>query len=235
MSNPILDSSALPTHSEVAGIPLLPAPEPSRLERRAARASELEYANGGDPNWAAKINKKPRKPRAPKPPKDSKIFKAAKVYLALRAQGMKTPDIAEQLGLDKDTLRQYVYHANKRGWFNIESFADPEDKLEIVLKSKAVRNINTILDETITSEDNGEKILTSRAYEASLEIAKGTGLLKQHQVMKGDTSTPNVFALKVEVINNPMPNGQMQQATPGTFGGTPRYDAPIIDVERSDE
>ena len=50
--------------------------------------------------------------------------------------------------------------------------------------------------------------LAAMAGDAAFEIAKGTGLLKQHQVMKGDTSTPNVFALKVEIIN-PMPTGQV--------------------------
>jgi hypothetical protein len=228
-------STALPTKGDIEGT-LLPSTVPTRVELRSARASELEEVAKLDPDTNTKIVKatyprKARRKRTPKPPKDSRIYKAAVAYVALKAQGLKGPQIAEELGLEVTTLRQYVHIANKKGWLNIDSFADPEDKLEIVLAGKAVRNINTVLDETMVDEDSGVALVSGRASDMALEVAKGLGYLKQHQVTKGTTETQVGVALKVEVMMpiNPQ-TGQPSsiQVRPGSVGGKPYFDAEVI-------
>lgn len=192
---------------------LLPSSEPSAVHQPAALT-------------APKV-RKPR-PKRVKAPKDSKIYKAVLAYIALKAQGLKGPDIAEQLGLEASTMKQYVYYANKKGWLNIETFADPEDRVDIVLKSKAVQNINVLLGETVTGED-GETRLSPRAGEVTLEVAKGTGLLKNHQVVKSDSTSQSSMTLRVQV-ETPVVGGQplVQQVRPGSIGGMPVYDAEIL-------
>jgi predicted transcriptional regulator len=157
-------------------------------------------------------------------PKDSKVYKVVLVYLALKAQGVKLAEIAEIVGHPKATVSTYVKRAHKRGWINLESFDDPEDQLEVVLKSKAVRNINRVLDET--DVESGQP--TVRAGEAAMEVAKGTGLLKQHQVTKADADTNVGIALRVHVD---MPaNTSTQAIRIGSLGGTPAVDAEIIEA-----
>ncbi len=154
------------------------------------------------------------------------MYKAVLAIIALRAQGIKSSQaIGEQLGLTRDTVNTYMYQAHKKGWINGDTFADPEDTLEYVLKHKVVKNLNTVLDET--AEDGS---LSGRAVEVSLEVAKGTGLLKQHQVVKGEGGAPVNFALKVQVDMPPV----LQQpcARSGSIGGQPYFaEAEVIEVK----
>lgn len=159
-----------------------------------------------------------------RPPKDSKVRKAVLAYIALKAQGFQLAEIAERLGLAKTTVQTYVKRAHAAGWINIHNFDDPEDKLEVVLKSKAVTNLNSLLSET---DDDGR--LSARAGNVSLEVAKGTGLLKQHQVVKNDGAQMSGFALKVTVEMPPA--GNVPIVTPGSIGGTPAFNAEIIEGE----
>lgn len=209
------DRSALPTQS-VRAESLLSAPDSGAV---AVRPSTRPLV--------------PRKRTSRKAPKDSKIYKAVMAYIALRAQGMKTPEIAEQLGLAPHSVRQYIYYANQRGWLNINSLAQPEDKVDIVLASKAVRNISNVLDETVSEnpeDPEAKRVLTNRAVDMSLEVAKGVGLLKQHQIVKSDGGAPNVFALKVEVIN-PGVGQPVVTLREGSFGGVPAFDAEVVEGE----
>jgi len=71
--------------------------------------------------------------------------------------------------------------------------------------------------------------MTTRAVDVSLEVMKGVGLLKTHQVVKNDGAGANVFALKVEVVNPSTPQDSTISLRQGSFGGAPAYDAEIIE------
>jgi predicted transcriptional regulator len=178
------------------------------------------------------INKraKRRKRCTAKLPSQSRVYKIALATIALKAQGLSYEDIAEQLGTTKNVVITYLKRANSRGWLNIDSFDDPVDKLEIVLKDKVVKNLNKVLDET-NEEAAAPTALSHRAVDASLEIAKGTGLLKQHQVVKSDQVASLGVALKVQVEMAP---GQTVTQIPAdrqhAIGGRPAIDAEIIEA-----
>lgn len=162
----------------------------------------------------AKHAAKMRKRRAV-PPKDSKVRRTVFAALALKAQGIKNKEVAESLGITVNTLKTYMYRAHKAGWLHIEQFEDPDDKLEIVLKSKTIRNLNTFLDKV-------DKDIT-------LETAKGLGLFKQHQSIKNDAVAPIGIALSVNVE---MPaSGAVPVARVGSIGGQPYFDAEVVDEE----
>jgi len=208
---------ALPTQS-VSAESLLSAPGTGIVVSRPV---------GGPPHSTKPIVPNGRK-RKPKAPKESKVYKAVLAYVALKAQGLKGPEIAEYLGLTPQTLRTYVCQANKRGLLGEQDLTLPEDRLDVILSSKAVRNIEEVLDERVEDGD-GIRRLTMRASDISLEVMRGTGLLKQHQISKSEGGTNNVFALKVEVVNA---GGQSPiSLRAGTFGGSPAFDAEIIESE----
>jgi DNA-binding CsgD family transcriptional regulator len=163
--------------------------------------------------------KKERKRRALlRAPKDSKVRKTVFAAVALKAQGLKNKDVAEQLGITTNTLKVYMYRAHKNGWFNIDSFEDPDDKLEIVLKSKTIRNLDMYLD-------NADK-------EVTLETAKGLGIFKQHQMIKNDTVAPIGIALSVSVEMPPAAvGGAIPEARVGSIGGAPYFDAEVVESE----
>lgn len=149
-----------------------------------------------------------------RPPKDSKVYKVVQAVIALRAQGVKAKEISETLGYSEDTLRQYVSRANKKGWINISSFQDVDDQLEYVLKHKVVKNINEFLNR----EDK----------DVTLEAAKGLGLFKTHQVVKGETASLVGVALSVNVTMPPEARANSKVSIrPGTIGGSNAVDVPI--------
>ena len=149
-----------------------------------------------------------------RPPKDSKVYKVVQAVIALRAQGVKAKEISETLGYSEDTLRQYISRANKKGWINISSFQDVDDQLEYVLKHKVVKNINQFLND--------------QDKDVTLEAAKGLGLFKTHQVVKGDTTNAIGVALSVSV-QMPPDAKQNSKVTvrPGTIDGAFALDVPI--------
>lgn len=160
--------------------------------------------------------------RRPKAPKDSRTYKTVMATIALKAQGLKYAEIAEQLELSVNTIKTYLFRAEQKGWLNLDSFSDPEDKLDVVLRSKAVRNINALLD---GDEDfKGDK-------ETTLEVAKGLGMLKQHQVVKSDQQTTVGVALKVHVEMPPGLSSAGAAIRSGSIGGMPAFDAEVIEEE----
>jgi DNA-directed RNA polymerase specialized sigma subunit, sigma24 homolog len=165
----------------------------------------------------------------PKAPKDSKIHKAVMVVIALRAQGKGYPEVAELTGLTVNTLRTYMHRAHKAGWLNFDSLPTQEDQIDVVLKSKTVRNIDSLLD---SPDPEIRKDVT-------METAKGLGLFKSHQIVKGDSGPPVMMALSVKVEmppvavkgTAPMPQIELRA---GTFGGSPSRGIPI-DAELVEE
>lgn len=218
------------TPNSVCTDPLLSVPSEPDPSAPAwvVRSQELEEAHRLDPDGINRRamaahskhdlpKKKQRRKPIPKPPKDTKIYKTVLAYIALKAQGATAAEVGETLGLGMNTVRQYVYKAKQRGWINLANFADPEDQLDL-LKSSAVRNVQQLLD---TGESQGDK-------ETTLELLKGTGMLKQHQVVKGETVATTAFALKVQV-EMPPAHHPVQQLRAGSVGGTPSFDAEIIE------
>ena len=145
--------------------------------------------------------------------------------IALRAQGFSIEEAAEEIGLTKNTIKSYLQIARREGWITSSVFIDPADKLEHVLQHQVVENLGAILAET--NEQAAEKTaLSSRAVETTIEVAKGTGLLKQHQVSKGEITSQVGLALKVQID---MPAGITTIAREGSIGGTPAFEAEIIE------
>jgi sigma-70-like protein len=168
-----------------------------------------------------------------RPPKDSKVRKLVHITLALRAQGLTYADIAEQTGKTVNTIKTYMHKANREGWIDLESFSDPEDRLDVVLRSQAVKNIHDVLSEKVGNpydELQHADQPSKRALDASMEIAKGTGMLKQHQAIKSESMASVGMALKVQVEMPNIPASSVQ-IRPGSVGGSPAFDAEIIEQE----
>lgn len=166
-----------------------------------------------------------RRPRI-KPPKDSKVYKIAMATIALRAQGVRGHEAAEQLGIPYETMRTYVKRAVQKGWLTFNSFG-AEDKVEYVLTDAAISNANELLHERFT-DDDGNQRLSNRAAEITVETLKGTGVFKQHQAVKVDNTTQVGVALKVQVEMPPLPMGAvLPQARPGSVGGAHGTNIPI--------
>ena len=164
---------------------------------------------------------KPKKKRVSlKPPKDSRVYKVAMAYVALKAQGKKLSEIAEILNLPKDTVSTYVKRAHQRGWVNRNSFIDPEDQLDVVLKSDTIRNVAQFLND----EDKSVR------KEVTLEAAKGLGIFKNHQAIKTEGQQNIGFALKVDVV---MPQAPVSSSPvvirPGSVGGQPAIEGELVE------
>lgn len=221
-------SSALTALAPSSGeMPARPQPADGVDQRLTVESSPLP----SQPGRGAAIIK--RRPARVKPPKDSKIYKVVLAVVAMRAQGVKAKEISDQLGYSEDTLRQYVSRAYKKGWITIQSFTDVDDKLEYVLKHKIVENVHAALGERTEDGD-----LTSGAREMTLEAAKGLGMFKTHQVVKGDVSANIGVALRVQVEMPPVTSAsQIVSIRPGTAGGQHAIDIPVDAeiVESSEE
>lgn len=150
-----------------------------------------------------------------KQPKDSKVRRTVFAALAMKAQGKRNDEIAEACGITKNTLKVYMFRAHQRGWLTIQSLEDPDDALEIVLKSQTVRNLHEFLEK--------------RDKDVTIESAKGLGLYKTHQVMKTDQPAALAFALSVNV--EMPPPGIAQVPRLGSVGGQPYFDAEVIERE----
>jgi predicted transcriptional regulator len=175
-----------------------------------------------------------RTPKKPKPPKDSKVRKVAFAYRNARAAGLSTQEIADAMGLKPTTVQSYVKIAARKGWFDKDAFADPSERLEEIISHQVVDNIEKVLTEKeqITIKETGETIdtdrLSDRAVKMTNDVAHGIGLLKTHQVSKTEGSTNVGVALKVDVVMPP--SNAVLTIRPGSAGGTPAFDAEIIET-----
>jgi transposase len=103
-------------------------------------------------------------------------------WALLRSQGMKTKDIAAQMGIQPQSLHTLISKAARQGWLQ---FSNPAERLEHELAPLIVDNIKSHLLE-------GDKKMT-------IEAAKGIGLFKSHQAVKVENESPQmVLALKIE-------------------------------------
>lgn len=211
------------------GVPLLPPelatplvspPFPPSLPATAAQTRALRTVDDThllQSHANAELNRKRRKKRLSlKQPKDSKVRRTVFAALAMKAQGKKNDEIAEACGITKNTLKTYMYRAHHRGWLTVESLEDPDDALEVVLKTKTVRNLDEFLEK--------------RDKDVTIESAKGLGLFKTHQIVKNDQPAALAFALSVNV-EMPPPGAAPLVARIGSVGGQPYFDAEVIEGE----
>ena len=164
-------------------------------------------------------------------PSETKTYKIALACIALRAQGFSWKGIGEELQMNPDTARAFLKTATQRGWTNLRGLVQDQDKLDFVIANKVLENIHQGL-----GERTEEGALTAGAREITLETAKGVGLFKSHQVVKGDQPTNVGVALSVHVQLPPQAAEQSAiKIRPGTLGGVSSVDVPadaeLIDMD----
>lgn len=147
---------------------------------------------------------------------DSKSRKKVAKILTLKMAGYKTSAIAERLKTTPENIRHYVYIAGKNGWLagSGVDLVDPAETLAFETSHKVVRNINRTLDGAVYSP---------QTHEMTIEVAKGLGLLKTHQVVKneGQAQAP---ILQMRIVNVQMVPGQDALSLPeDTVGGQASY------------
>lgn len=202
----LLSTGLAPTLVDPTSPPALPAV-------RTCDDTHLLQSHGN----AVRALKARKKRLSLKQPKDSRVKRTVFAALAMKAQGKTNSEIADACGITKNTLKTYMYRAHVRGWLTVASLEDPDDALEIVLKTKTVRNVDEFLD--------------ARNREVTIEAAKGLGLFKTHQIVKNDNVAPIAFALSVNV-EMPPPGIAPQTARIGSVGGQPYFDAEIVEGEK---
>jgi DNA-binding CsgD family transcriptional regulator len=139
-------------------------------------------------------------------PADSVVREKASQIVAMKIQGLSTAEIAVELGLTPHSVRQYLYLAGKNGWLLT---SDPNDQLEYSLAHKIVRNVSASLDGAV---------LNTQQHETTIAAARGIGLFKQHEVIKGDVGT-SLTALSIKIESS----GPAQATREDTIAGTPAY------------
>lgn len=223
------DVSTMPA-PPLAELPAKTPPHPNNLtDGRMRGRTELVIPKKG--------NRKPfyRTPKKPKPPKDSKVRKVAFAYRNARAAGLGTQEIADAMGLKPTTVQSYVKIAARKGWFDKDAFADPAERLEEIISQKVVDVIEQVVTEKeeLVNDETGERTETNRPSNRAVamadKVAHGIGLLKTHQVTKSEGSTNVGVALKVDVVMPP--SGPTPLVRPGSAGGTPAFDAEIIETQ----
>jgi transposase len=122
-------------------------------------------------------------------------------WVLLRAQGMRTSEIAARMGIKPGTLHTLVSKAAREGWLKFDS---PADRLEYELAPLVVDNVRGFLD--------------AKDKQITIEAAKGLGLFKSHQAVKiEDERAPTVIALRIDVTEPASPREG------GTIVGTPKH------------
>jgi hypothetical protein len=147
------------------------------------------------------------------------MYKTCMAVVALRAQGQTPAVIAETLGHTPETIRSYMKHAVTKGWLNINSFHDPDDRVDYVLRDKVVRNFNEMLD--------------ARDKDVTLEVGKSFRYAGS-PVAKIEGPAMIGMALKVQVEMPPALQSSPIQIRPLTIGGTQTLDIPL-DAELVEE
>lgn len=111
-----------------------------------------------------------------------------RVILAMRASGQSYAAIAAHIG----STHTAIYHVIKRQRRRLREEGDPQALLDGKCKTKAVRNLERILD------DKGHPA----NWTATRDTLYGTGMLKRHISTKNEGSNAvNMPALTVNVVN----------------------------------
>lgn len=105
-------------------------------------------------------------------------------YVALRAEFPqdRMMDIAQKMGIGRQTLYHHIQKATREGWLK---YSDPSERFEMEIVPKVVDNINHFID--------------LKDKQMTIEAAKGAGIFKSHQAVKVENDAPQaVLALKIE-------------------------------------
>lgn len=214
--------AAVPSHDDADARTLPPSdePTPASASLTASALEDVQVPAGPSANlvpvksqftkrYEAKLDRLHANPpkRRFKPVKELKVHKTVMQIVAMRANGMARQEIADQLGITMNTYTTYLSRGRAQGWINSGVLTNTEDIVDTMLKDKAVRNVEELLD--------------ARSEKMSIEAAKGLGIFKAHQVIKGEGLAPQVLALRVDVQ---LPAGASEQSlikvNPANVGGT---------------
>ena len=146
-------------------------------------------------------------------PPDSKARKLAEKIVVMREAGHEDKAIAKRMKTTEGSVRQYVYIARKNGWLNADDEpVDLEAELALNIDRKVVRNIGATLDGQMTNW---------QTHEMTIAAAKGRGVFKNHDVVKGDGGNMAPI-VAIQVIMPPVGEGD-QGVVEGSVGGVPAY------------
>jgi hypothetical protein len=123
-------------------------------------------------------------------------------WIALRSlePDISIADAADKIGVNKSTLRTYIYRATKYGWL---MFDDPLSRVEYEIVPKVLDNLNHFLD--------------AKDKTVTIEAAKGT-IFKTYAESKGaGQAQQTILALKIE-----MPDGTETKIVGGHIVGKPK-------------
>lgn len=191
-------------------------PDPTFAPVEAAVPSLPPASQDADttPPSALVIPKKGRnRPPEWKIGKNSIIRKKALAIVAMKAAGIGNEQIAKELGIGVESIKNYIYRATKSGFLVNKKtgwlLTDPHDRIEFDLAQKAVENLSQMLDSN-EKLSRGEK---SIKMEATLALANGV-LFKKFDQPKEASMNTNV--LQISITGH-------QDAVDISAGGTPLY------------
>lgn len=149
-------------------------------------------------------------------PEQGKTRRRVARILFYKLQGKGTDWIAKKLNTTPGTIRHYLYLAGKNGWLRADTdgleLMEPGEALAFNTAHKVVKNIDAALDGHDLSEQQ---------QQMTIEVAKGIGLFKSHQVVKGEQQqTMVVVGLKLE---QPPIQAGIDALPPASVGGAPIY------------
>jgi hypothetical protein len=158
--------------------------------------------------------------------KSSKQYEQAQKVLALKAVGMIAADIAESMGISKQTVHNLTYLAGKNGWMT--EFANAREQIEFRIMPKALRVIEDGLSDKVRHTTSGQTV----AQQIALEVAGGT-IFKDFESAAGSQQVPvnNIIGIRIETTP-----GAVSVMREGSGGDTPAYiDGEVGNVGLGDE
>lgn len=129
--------------------------------------------------------------------------------LAMRVTGLSDKEIAAQLGVPSQTLRNYLHYAGRSGL--LTEFANAREQLEYALVPKALREIDRALDDQARHQTSGMTV----AAQMAIRVAEGTVMKEFNPVETGDATSTTIA---VQVV---MPEGALQTMRVDAIGGVP--------------
>lgn len=152
--------------------------------------------------------------------KSSKQYEQARKVLALKACGMVAADIAESMGVSKQTVHNLTYLAGKNGW--IQDFQNAREQIEYGILPKALRVLEDGLTDKVRHSTSGQTV----AQQIAIDIAKGS-VFKDFEAAAGAQQVPvnNIIGIKIQMVP-----GGVTEMRDGSGGDTPAY----IDGEAED-
>lgn len=162
------------------------------------------------PSLRAKFGLGNKRRLVPLPPRDTKLYKTVMAIVALKAQGMTAKSIGEQLELSPHTIKVYLARAARKGMLNMDSFDLPDDKIDVILRSKVVRNVDVLLDKH-------DKDTTLKVFELLNPVQKEVAPIQQ---------TAMVLQVRVDLPPT-APTSSPIYIREGTIGGTIATGIPV--------